>query len=82
LVDEKRNKYPYEWFEYLRKAENFVSPGIEDRELFIEIREALESLGMKEYEEEILSVISATLLLGNITVDASTFGNSTPILNH
>ena len=30
-------RYEYDWFEYLKKAKNFVSPGIDDIELFHEI---------------------------------------------
>jgi hypothetical protein len=41
LANEKGEKIPYDWFEYLKKSKNFVSPGIDDKELLREFREAV-----------------------------------------
>lgn len=78
LIGDDGKKIPYEWFEFLKKSENFVSPGIDDIQLCLEIRESFEHLGMRDFEMLIFQVVSAVLLLGNLVFDSTTYGNNTP----
>lgn len=77
MVQKDGTKIPYEWFEFLKPAKNYTSPGIDDKALFDEIREAIDSLGMKDDYEYIFRLVAGVLLMGNLVFDGSTYGNET-----
>lgn len=62
LVEKNGSKrIDYQWFEYLKKCKNFVSPGIDDALNFKEVQDSFRSLGMKDDEVFIFSIVSAVL---------------------
>jgi myosin heavy subunit len=53
-----------------------VAPGIDDARLFREIRESIEILKLKEFEDSIFMIVAAVLHLGNVRFDDKTLGDS------
>jgi myosin heavy subunit len=73
-----KGKIPPEEFDYLKSSQCYTASGINDVALFEEIKQSIRMLGFQTFYENILSIVAAVLLLGNVKFDESTYGNDTP----